>query len=317
MATTLEPPALDTNSTIDDGSDPYVSNGQSTVEPITGTPAAGLSTKKLNTNSQATQQDVSNFLQKEDWRVRLSLSPGATYLYKDTGNEGILKPLAATDGVIFPYTPSISVSYAAHYDPSELVHSNYKIFQYRSSSVDSVTISCDFTAQDTEEANYLLAVIHFFKSVTKMFYGNDQSPKPGTPPPLCYLSGLGAYQFDAHPLAITSFTYTLPTDVDYIRAGTVTVAAGENQSANVRPVNTYDVSNTRLGLLRPGGVAANPLWLGRRGQVEATYVPTKMTISISGNPIVTRNDISNNFSLKAYGTGLLNRGTQRKGGGIW
>jgi hypothetical protein len=42
-----------------------------------------------------------------------------------------------------------------------------------------------------------------------------------------------------------------------------------------------------------------------------------MQIQISAVPIVTRNDISNKFSLTEYATGKLLRGTQRQGGGIW
>jgi hypothetical protein len=76
---------------------------------------------------------------------------------------------------------------------------------------------CTFTAQDTGEANYLLAVITFFKSVTKMFYGQDA--ERGAPPPLVYLSGLGEYQFNEHPCVVSQFNYNLPSDADYIRAG--------------------------------------------------------------------------------------------------
>jgi hypothetical protein len=275
-------------------------------------------TAKLNTQSQATQQDVANFKQKEDWRVRLSLAPGATYLYKDS-SPGILAPLAATDGVIFPYTPSISVAYSAAYDPTELTHTNYKFFQYKSSSVDSVNLTCDFTAQDTFEANYLLAVIHFFRSVTKMFYGQDQNPKPGTPPPLCYLSGLGSFQFDAHPLAITGFTYSLPNDVDYIRAGSTTTNAGVSKAQSIPKINVSSASASRMDSsnLNAGGTQAPPKFASNAGTTEPTYVPTKMQISITAIPIVTRNDISNKFSLKEYATGKLLRGTQRSGGGIW
>lgn len=284
-----------------------------------GGSSRGLTTKKLDTNSQATQQDVSNFQQKEDWRVRLSLAPSADYLYKvPKGSAGILEPLQATDGVVFPYTPQIQVNYQANYDPTDLTHSNYKIFQYRNSGVDSISITCDFTAQDTYEANYLLAVIHFFRSVTKMFYGQDQNPKPGTPPPLCYLSGLGAFQFDAHPLAITSFNYSLPSDVDYIRAGAVTAGAGVNRSPSNTVNNSQNVSSTRLGPgIGVGGTGAGPIFSTPPGTVDPTYVPTKIQLSIGAIPIVTRNDISNKFSLKEYATGSLLRGTRRQGGGIW
>jgi hypothetical protein len=279
----------------------------------------GTTTAKSNTNASATQQDVTNAKQKEDWRVRLSLASSANYLYKvPKGSAGILEPLQATDGVIFPYTPQIQVQYNANYDPTDLTHSNYKIFQYRNSGVDSFSITCDFTAQDTYEANYILAVIHFFRSVTKMFYGQDQNPKPGTPPPLCYLTGLGAFQFDNHPLAITSFNYSLPADVDYIRAGAVTAGAGVNRSASNVVNNSPNASATRLGPnMMAGGVQPAPIFSTPPGTVDPTYVPTKIQMTIGAVPIVTRNDISNRFSLKDYATGSLLRGSRHQGGGIW
>jgi hypothetical protein len=282
----------------------------------------GLTSAKLNTASQATQQDANNFKAKEDWRVRLSLAPGADYLYA-ANPAGILAPLSATNGIIFPYTPAISVNYAATYDPTELTHSNYKFFTYKGSAVDSITLGCDFTAQDVFEANYLLAVIHFFRSITKMFYGRDDGPVPGTPPPLCYLSGLGAFQFDAHPLAITGFTYTLPTDVDYIRAGITATAPGvSRESAVPKSTNQGKPGETRMAMagIQAGAIQAPPNFSGAyAGTSEPTYVPTKINLSITAVPIVTRNDISNNFSLKQYATGALLRGTTRQGsgGGIW
>jgi hypothetical protein len=282
----------------------------------------GLTAAKLDAQSQKTQQDAANTASADDWRVKLSLAPGATYLYKNKGKEGILLPLAATDGVIFPYTPSIQVQYVASYDPTEVTHSNYKFFSYRGSAVDSINITCEFTAQDTKEAEYLLAVIHFFRSVTKMFYGKDQNPKNGTPPPLCYLSGLGTYQFDNHPLAITGFTYSLPTDVDYIRAQSASPPPGVSTApSNVPSSNSNSVSGNRAQAagLSPGALANPPVFDSTKAQKnKPTYVPTKISITVTAVPIVTRNDISNNFSLAEYGTGALLRGKQRKsGGGIW
>lgn len=277
----------------------------------------GLTGARNEARSSATAQDVANFQQKADWRVRLTLAPSATYLYK-ASDPGILAPLKATDGIIFPYTPSISVNYSAHYDQQELTHSNYKAYQYRSSSIENVSIGCDFTAQDTTEANYMLAVIHFLRSVTKMFYGQDQNPKPGTPPPLCFLFGLGDFQFNAHPLVITSFNYQLPTDVDYIRAGSPTLGAGVNTEGYTTRSNTGSPTQSRLGSsgLQPGAQVAAPNFQ-TNSNTQPTYVPTKMSISISALPITTRNDISNRFSLKDYATGNLLRGVQNRKAGIW
>ena len=281
----------------------------------------GLQASVENARARQITQDAENAKTKGDWRVRLSLAPDAGYLYK-AQNPGILGYLQATDGVVFPYTPSISVNYAAHYDQSDLVHSNYKLFQYKNSSVDQITITCDFTAQDTFEANYLLAVIHFFRSVTKMFYGKDQQPGPGVPPPLCYLSGLGEFQFDKHPLVITNFNYSLPNDVDYIRAGSPTlepgVDAGMYQYQEKPGLIDNGVSCRRLdanGLVSGGGAAA-PRFT-KATNTQPTYVPTKMQITLTANPIVTRNDISTKFSLREYATGTLLQGSKRDGGGIW
>lgn len=250
---------------------------------------------KAIARASATIGEVTKITSDLDWRVRLSLAEGtlATYFYR-AEVQGILLPLASTNGIVFPYTPNVVVNYAAHYDGSEITHSNYKIYQYKSSSIDQIQITCDFTAQDTYEANYVLAVIHFLRSATKMFYGQDNNPRNGSPPPLCYLKGLGTFQFNRHPLAITSFNYALPVDVDYICATSESTDAGttENGSSNGFPPN-------------------------KTAPVQPTYVPTKIQIQITAVPIVSRNDISNVFSLEKYATGELLQGKNRTTGGIW
>jgi hypothetical protein len=242
----------------------------------------------------------------DDWRIRLSLADTANYLYKIAGKADILYPLVATNGVVFPYTPVINTAYRANYDPSELTHSNYKMFFYKNSSVDDISITADFTAQDTAEANYMLAVIHFFKSATKMFYGQDASPRAGTPPPLLYLTGYGHHQFENHPLLLTNFTYNLPNDVDYIRAGSNATWGGSDIAK----------MSTRLASagLQPGGVAKPAAFSGLASKDVVTYLPTKIQITLSLVPVVTRNDISKNFSLKDYAAGKLSGKTN---GGIW
>ena len=232
---------------------------------------------------------------------------------------GVQKTTTGTNGVIFPYTPNISVAYAASYDPTDIAHSNYKIFQYKSSSVDSISITGDFTAQDTNEANYLLAVIHFFRSVTKMFYGQDNNPKPGVPPPLCYLSGFGTYQFDNHPMVITNFTYTTPTDVDYIRAGSQTNMPGQSVAQQPNTVNTSSLAASAIRLLTSNLTPRLPNFQKQNSAInsDATYVPTKISIAITALPVVARNDISNRFSLEKYATGQLLQGSKNNGGGIW
>jgi len=269
---------------------------------------------------QSTLQTRVNQPAAADWRVRLSLAPNATYLYR-AASPGILAPLAATNGVIFPYTPSIDTSYSASYDKTDLTHSNYRGYFYKSSSVNDVNIRGTFTAQDTKEAAYLLAVIHFFRSVTKMFYGQDK--EAGTPPPLVYLSGLGQYQFNNHPCVVTSFGYNLPTDVDYIRANGFnniglnmenrrTQSSGPSIGGSLGTVISIIDRLANAGLKNgslpdvpsPGAVNQN---VANQNSVNSTYVPTKMDISISLYPIQTRTQVSQQFSLKGFANGELLR----------
>lgn len=301
--------------------DPYGDGGDGLTMPPSYTAVPGTQADLQGARSSAGKSDAVSFGGAKDWRVKLKLAPGANYLYK-APSPGILKPLLDTDGIIFPYTPAIQVAYAAHYDNSTLTHSNYKIYQYGSSSVDTIQITCEFTAQDTAEANYLLAVIHFFKSVTKMFYGQDKDPRRGTPPPLCYLTGLGQFQFDLHPLAVTAFNYSLPTDVDYVRAGAGAGGGGAAGSPSAESAPTGPTASGLLRLLSSGlypGAAPKPATFGKStgSNFEATYVPSKMQISITAIPIITRKDISETFSFKDYATGKLLQGSKRSGGGIW
>ena len=249
-----------------------------------------------------------------DWRVRLSLAQNSRYLYNDPSSPGILAPLAKTGGVVFPYMPKIETTYKADYDPYTLTHSNYKGYFYKGSYNDAVGLTGTFTAQDTVEAQYLLAVIHFFRSVTKMFYGQDA--QRGAPPPMVYLTGLGQYQFSAHPCVVTSFTYSLPTDVDYIRAGSANINGTNLLSRRVRqdlPTDPISGSIKRLQTLFSGqgvnkGAIADPPAPPTLGKDTPTYVPTKMDISLSLLPMQTRAQVSQVFSLKSFANGDLIKG---------
>ena len=160
--------------------------------------------------------------------------------------------------------------------------------------------------------------MHFFKAATKMFYGGSSTPKPGTPPPLCYLSGFGTYQYNKHPVAIINFSYTLPNDVDYIRTttsynSTPTNGSGSNISSQV---------NDRLGNISQGGLAPSPHFSDAKYDAtfinpntnvstETTYVPTKITLNIQLSPVVSRNKVSTKFNFADYASGKLLKG------GMW
>ncbi len=287
--------------------------GANTVQDPQQRAAAQAQAGTLLAQRQATLEAQRKMANNGDWRVRLSLAPSATYLY-NASPPGILAPLAKTGGVIFPYTPKIDINYKAEYDPYTLTHSNYKGYFYKSSYTDAVNMSATFTAQDSAEADYLLAVIHFFRSVTKMFYGQDA--ERGAPPPLVFLTGLGQYQFSAHPCVVSSFSYSLPADVDYIRARSTNINGTNLLSRRVRqdlPTNPISSAVNRLanlfssqGILK--GAISSPTAPPTLGKNQPTYVPTKLEISLVLLPMQTRSQVSQQFSVKGFANGDLIKG---------
>lgn len=301
--------------TLDEDNNPvYVGGGF--VEPATQalTKDAATVAAKTKARQQAILQGQQQQANQGDWRVKLRLAPGARYLYRGADGQGvqsgILQPLAVTDGVVFPYTPAISTNYKANYTAYDLTHSNYRGYFYQGSYNDSINITALFTAQDTSEANYLLAVIHFFRSVTKMFYGQDDQFR-GAPPPLVFLQGLGQYQFNLHPCVVSNFTYSLPADVDYIRAGVANITGANFQVPRQKqdlPTNVFSSALARLAAagLPKGGINIPPAPT-QLGTQSPTYVPTRMEIQLELFPIQSRQQVSREFSLEKFANGNLQR----------
>ena len=306
--------------TLDEDNNP-VFVGYDFVEPATqasGDQSRAVAAGVANAKKQQTLLDQQRQLNNLDWRVRLSLADNSDYLY-NVKNAFILNPLKPSNGVIFPYTPQISTSYKANYSNYDLTHSNYRGYFYQNSYTDNVTITATFTAQNTEEANYLLAVIHFFRSVTKMFYG--QSQNLGSPPPMCFLTGLGEMQFNKHPVLVTSFNYNLPADVDYIRAGSANnLQLNQNQLRNKQVETTNNSLRSVMRLanaLLPSGKSVPK---GATAQIPVpngpntdnpTYVPTKMDIVITLLPVQSRQRVSQEFNLQQFANG------HQLKGGFW
>jgi hypothetical protein len=147
-----------------------------------------------------------------------------------------------------------------------------------------------------------------------MFYGQDA--QRGAPPPLVYLTGLGAFQFSEHPCVVSSFTYSLPNDVDYIRArspnvnGTTLLTRRSRQNLPTDPISgsIKRLSNlfTSQGVNK--GAQQDPPAPPTLGKNSPTYVPTKMDITVSLLPVQTRAQVSQVFSLKSFANGDLIKG---------
>lgn len=250
----------------------------------------------------------------KDWRFRIRLASGANVLYREPSQgKNILDPLRETDGVIFPYTPQIMVNYQADYSQTQPTHSNYKQYFYQGSQISDIQVTGTFTAQSTQEADYLLASIHFFRSASKMFYGQD--PNRGTPPPLLFLEGLGEYQFNNQPCVLQQFNYVLPPDVDYVRTTSADNQIGVNLTEQRVSRNGYKSALTRLFELFQNGVSkgAENVAYGNTGNSlasrDSTYVPTKIEFMLTFHPIISRKRQSQEFSLSQYSNGAgLQRG---------
>jgi hypothetical protein len=273
--------------------------------------ATALATEQQNTRDNARAQAQLQAQRAQaasgDWRLKLRLAPGSDYLY-NAAEPGILQPLQVTGGVIFPYTPAITTTYTAQYNSYELTHSNYRGYFYQGSHVGELNIQATFTAQDSNEAAYLLAVIQFFRSVTKMFYGQQDAFR-GSPPPMVFLQGYGDFQFNLNPCVVQTFDYSLPADVDYIRAGAPNIDGTSLLQRRDRQTTTVGSSNPSTGRmsaagLSPGGTRPTPppVTLGR---AQPTYVPTKMDIKLVLLPMQTRSQVSREFSMEKFANGSL------------
>jgi len=177
-----------------------------------------------------------------DWRVRVSLAPASTVFYKDGWNT-VMSPLRQTDGVIFPYTPSITITHTATYASTQLTHSNYTPHFFQNGDVSDITITGDFTVQCQEDGQYLMAAIYFFRAATKMFFGDQAKNQgfAGNPPPMVFLHGYGPEYFPNVPCVVTSFSQVMSPDVDYIPVTSVDEAA----------VNRLPTSTTVTLTLKP------------------------------------------------------------------
>lgn len=153
----------------------------------------------------------------EDFRCHIrSKENGADYLFGTKDPESILYPLRRQNKLVFPYTPTIQGGNTTTYEDFGTPQSNYRYNAYTNSAPVELVVSGDFTAQTQEEAEYLLAVMHFFKGAGKMHFG-EQSKYAGSPPVVMYFNYMGDYQYKDVPVVITSYSFNLQSDVDYIK----------------------------------------------------------------------------------------------------
>jgi len=244
-----------------------------------------------------------------DWRVRLSLANWTSFK-----GSPVLKPLKDAGGLIFPYTPEITIQSSASYSKIDTVHNNYTFQSFKSSDPGSITITAPFNVEDATQGLYWIAAVHYLRSLTKMFVGND--PKAGNPPPVVFLNGYGNYVFKNVPVVVTQMSVSLNSQCDYIGVNVVGSAAGEIQGI---AGGIGGLADTIGGFGDPGGLlssvaggissvagavgniagVAGSLGLGGQTSGGVTHVPTKSSFTVTLAPIYSRNS-AKNFSLDRF-----------------
>jgi hypothetical protein len=239
------------------------------------------------------------------------------------------------NGVIFPYTPNVQVTHTANYSQQKFTHSNHPGYYYENSEVAAITISGDFTVQNIEEGQYLLAAITFFRAATKMWFGADGKGKQaGFPPPMVFLNGYGADYLPNVPCVITNFSHTMPQDCDYMDIPRVNPNASKGGVAGAMQEGVEGLmngggmgaitgalqggANSLLGsTMGPSGAGLNQLIGGLTGGAfgspgASTRMPTHSQLSVTLQPVYSRSRTSQ-FSLDEFAAGTMLRSTKTGG----
>jgi len=143
-----------------------------------------------------------------DWRVKINCDWSRF-------QSPLFERLASTGGVVWPYQPQVEISTSANYTQIDPVHNNYPFYAYKNSQINDIRITGEYSAETESDAAYWIGVNQFFKTVTKMFYG--QGENAGNPPLICNLSGYGESVFNNVPVIVKDYSVTLPDDVNYVK----------------------------------------------------------------------------------------------------
>lgn len=192
-------------------------------------------------------------------RVRLRPKPlAAAQVY---GGSGLLQPLRATNGVVWPYQPTISWEQSVDYSSIDMVHVNQEIMAYTKTPAAKFTVSGNFSVQNNQEGVYALAAIHFMRTTTKMYFGTGANL--GTPPPVLLFDAYGQYMFNQLPVIITNFSVSLPDDIDYV-------------PVDLALAPTYNSAQTKTNIPGYSKVQITPQLLSQQVATDAAFISSSM-----------------------------------------
>ncbi len=220
---------------------------------------------------------------KKDWRVRLTLPPSSSLKNElfppEGGQDHRLYPLRDMAGFFWPLTPSMVIQHSANYNALAQTHSNYPFQAYQNSQVDQMNIIGEFPVQNQQDAAYWVATVNFLRTITKMFFGKEESYK-GNPPPILFLSGYGEHMFEKVPVIVNTFNVELRAGIDYISTKQDTV------------YNHQLPPSERIKQFNPNNM-------------DQTWAPTLSNISVLITPVYSR-ESTKQFSLQDFAAGKLN-----------
>lgn len=192
------------------------------IAPANATAAAITAATAQTTSANSNVFSTSSLIARQGGSTTTA-TPTSTSTGVPTGSgyyTGILAPLIQTNGVLFPYSPTINFTQDVQYDlvGGGLVHTNQDYNAYQRTPSVKLVIGGKFTIQNQYEGLYMLAVIHFFRTVSKMYFGQAAASAgtAGLPPPILILNGYGTYMFNNLPCLLTSHSFDYGENIDTI-----------------------------------------------------------------------------------------------------
>lgn len=208
---------------------------------------------------------------------------GHQLLHTATAPSGLMSVLRATNGMVFTETPTISEAHTVEYSSYDPVHSLARFNNYVRTQNASLRVNGQFHVSNATEARYMLACIHFLRSITKMDFGRN-AKNPGTPPPVLLFSAYGKYMFNDIPVVIKSISLDYDADIDYIQVP----MDGDDVNKEYQSVSFYQ---TQLA------------------ESRKVWVPTKMSIGIQMEQQVSAQFLTDSFDLNEFKNGnMLTKG---------
>jgi len=191
------------------GSISFPSNGSaSSIENQT---TSSTNTDDVETQSSSSNNSSStNTTSTKKWYA--ILKPKSDTLYSDNTFMSTIKEMG---GLIFPFTPSITETNSSNWEVMQFTHNNYDYRSFTNNKSPTISINGLFVANSKENARLMLETRHFLRSFTKMEQGIKAEERAGIVPPVLLFSAYGKYMYNEVPVIIESYSFPLPSDVDY------------------------------------------------------------------------------------------------------